>query len=154
MTIILNIAEEIQQKSFKSEHEKAFINLLFTASWISSKQIKFFKPYGISPQQYNVLRILKGQYPNSINVSEVQSRMLDKMSNASRLIDKLLARELVSREMCGNDRRRMDIAITQQGMALLNDIEIHQHKNIMNLCGVEENEAKELNELLDKFRKS
>lgn len=150
MTIILNIAEEIQQKSFKSEHEKAFINLLFTASWISSKQIKFFKPFGLSPQQYNVLRILKGQYPNSINVSDVQSRMLDKMSNASRLIDKLLSRELVSREMCDNDRRRMDILITQKGLAVLKDIDAQ--KNIINICCVDEDEAKILNELLDKFR--
>ncbi len=146
----MNIATEIQQKSFKSEHEKALINLMFTASWLSSKQIKFFKPFGLSPQQYNVLRILKGQYPNSINVNDIQSRMLDKMSNASRLIDKLLPRELVSREMCVSDRRRMDILITQKGLALLQDID--EQQNIINVYGVLEEEAKILNKLLDKFR--
>jgi DNA-binding MarR family transcriptional regulator len=76
--------------------------------------------------------------------------MLDKMSNASRLIDKLLPRELVSREMCVSDRRRMDILITQKGLALLQDID--EQQNIINVYGVLEEEAKILNKLLDKFR--
>lgn len=152
MTIKMNLAVAIKQNTFKSEKEKALLNLMYTSSWIGMQQIRFFKQFGLSPQQYNVLRILRGQYPNSATVSLIQERMLDKMSNASRLVEKLKQRGLVNRDECPLDRRQVDVLINTNGLNLLNEID-NKRTDIEELLGnLKLEEAQNLNELLDKLR--
>lgn len=148
----MKIEEAIKQKEFKSEYQKLFINIIYTANWLNNESIKTLKPFGISPQQYNVLRILKGQYPNAITVNNIINRMLDKSSNASRLVDKLKQKELVERETCDIDRRQVDIKITKKGISLLDDLskKMDSFNNMSNV--VSTLEAKKLNEILDKIR--
>ncbi|MGE0562349.1 MAG: MarR family winged helix-turn-helix transcriptional regulator [Flavobacteriales bacterium] len=148
----MKIEEAIKQREFKSEHQKLFINILYTANWLNNETLKALKPFGLSPQQYNVLRILKGQHPNSISVNCIIDRMLDKSSNASRLVDKLKQKELVEREVCSNDRRQVDIKITTKGLKLLTDI----GEKLDNLNGFKDSittdEAKKINSYLDIIR--
>ncbi len=150
----MKIEEEIQQPAFKSPYAKAIINIIYTNNWLQSLQVETFKPFDLSPQQYNVLRILRGQYPNPITVIAIIERMLDKMSNASRLVDKLLVKELVIRRLCPHDRRAVDVIITEKGMQLLAEIDELQHTWEEKLHGLTENEALQLSELLDKMRQS
>ncbi len=148
----MKLEEAIKQTAFKTEEERLVINLVYTSGWLSSEQNRFFKRFGISSQQYNVLRILRGQFPNPASVGLIQERMLDKMSNASRLIEKLKQKKLVKRSECSKDRRQVDVLITEDGLKLLEDIdmlngEMHSICNTLN-----QTEKKKLNELLDKLR--
>lgn len=148
----MKIEEAIKQKKFKSEYQKLYINIIYTANWLNNESIKTLKPFGISPQQYNVLRILKGQHPNAISVNNIIDRMLDKNSNASRLVDKLKQKELVEREVCSNDRRQVDIKITEKGILLLDEIAEKMDSFIDIRNSISENEAAITNEILDKLR--
>lgn len=148
----MKLEEAIKQTAFRTEEERLVINLVYTSGWLSSEQNRFFKRFGISSQQYNVLRILRGQFPNPASVGLIQERMLDKMSNASRLIEKLKQKKLVKRSECSKDRRQVDVLITEDGLKLLEDIdmlngEMHSICNTLN-----QTEKKKLNELLDKLR--
>jgi DNA-binding MarR family transcriptional regulator len=148
----MRLEDEIQQKEFKDEYNKAIVNILFTHSYIVTKQNSLFKPFGLSPEQYNVLRILRGQNGNPITVSSIQDRMLNKMSNASRLVEKLKQKGLVNREECPADRRQVDIKITDKGMELLNRLQeeiLMQNKALIQL---DNDEVIQLNLLLDKLR--
>ncbi len=148
----MGLEEAIQQKEFKDPFNKAVVNLLFTHSYIVSNQSCLFRPFGLSPEQYNVLRILKGQKGKPITVSSIQDRMLNKMSNASRLVEKLKQKGMVLREECPSDRRQVDIMITGKGMEVLkqleNSVQLH-NRQILNLT---EKEVDQLNFLLDKLR--
>ena len=149
----MEIEKEIKQnKSFTSEYQKLTVNILFTSTWLGTKHNKMFKPYGISTQQYNILRILRGQLPNPASVSLLQDRMLDKMSNASRLVDKLKLKKLVERKECKADRRQVDIIITEKGLELLKTInkDVETAENEFKTITLAE--AKELNRILDKLR--
>lgn len=149
----MKLEEEIKQKKFKTEFQKLALNIIFTGNWLNSNSIKTFKPFGISPQQYNVLRILKGQYPNSISVNCIAERMLDKNSNASRLVDKLNVKGLIKRETCEHDRRQVDIAITDKGIKLLSQMEITSNEIDAKIkSNLSEVEAKQLNDFLDRIR--
>ncbi|HRN42338.1 MAG TPA: MarR family transcriptional regulator [Vicingus sp.] len=148
----MKIEEAIKQKKFKSEYQKLYINIIYTANWLNNESIKTLKPFLISPQQYNVLRILNGQYPNAISVNNIIDRMLDKNSNASRLVDKLKQKELVEREICSNDRRQVDIKITEKGIQLLDEIAEKMDSFINIRSSLTENEAAITNEILDKLR--
>ncbi|MBS4028410.1 MAG: MarR family transcriptional regulator [Ignavibacteriales bacterium] len=149
----MKLEQEIkQQKPFKTEHERAVVNILFTASWLQSYSRDFLKQYDISSQQYNILRILRGQFPKSSTVNLLKERMLDKMSDASRLIDRLLKRELVERTICPTDRRAVDIFITKKGLELLKRIDKERDDIDAMLERLSAKEMKQLNELLDKLR--
>jgi DNA-binding MarR family transcriptional regulator len=148
----MKIEDEIKQKSFKSEFQKAMINLLFTAGWLEHKQTQFFKQWGISPQQYNVLRILRGQNNSPITVAAIQERMLDKMSNASRLVEKLKKKNLITRKTSKKDRRQVDIFITTNGLELLKEIDNYLHEQEKIIKKLSLNEVVELNRMLDKIR--
>jgi DNA-binding MarR family transcriptional regulator len=150
----MSIEKDIQQPAFKSPYSKAIINIIYTNNWLQSLQVEIFKPFDLSLQQYNVLRILRGQYPNPITVIAIIERMLDKMSNASRLVDKLLAKELVVRRLCPHDRRAVDVIITEKGMNLLAEIDDLQDTWEEKLKGLSESEALQLSELLDKMRQT
>lgn len=150
----MSIEQDIKQARFRSAYQRMAVNLLFTSNWIGDMQMRLMRPQGITLQQYNVLRILRGQYPDPVRVADIIERMLDKMSNASRLVDKLVAKDLVKRTECPSDRRAVDVVITESGMALLAQIDTLQAGWELTLCTLDENEANQLSSLLDKLRGS
>ncbi len=149
---MVKIEEAIKQREFKDPYNKLVVNLMYTNSYLVTAQNTLFKPFGISPEQYNVLRILRGQKGNPTTVSSIQDRMLNKMSNASRLIEKLKNKGLVMREECPKDRRQMDVLITEKGMELLSDLQKRVEEANKNFVHLDLEEANRLNELLDKMR--
>lgn len=150
----MSISDEIKQSSFKNEETKAVINLIFTGNFIVQRQQAFMKPFGITMQQFNVLRILQGQKGQAITVLSITERMLDKMSNASRLVDKLFEKKLVLRVPCKRDRRAVDVFILPAGSALIAQIEVHLDEFGKQISQLGEENLKQLNELLDQFRAS
>lgn len=118
-----SIGEEIQQSEFSDVYQKLGINILFTAAWFGEMNRIALKDYKISLPQYNVLRILRGQKGQAISVAGLCERMIDKSSNASRIVDKLEIRKLVLRRVCDKDRRQVDVIITEKGSALLEDLD-------------------------------
>lgn len=148
----MKIEEAIKQKEFKDPYNKAVVNLLYTHSYIVSLQSSLFKDFGLSPEQYNVLRILRGQKGNAITVSSIQERMLNRMSNASRLVEKLKRKDLVIRRECESDRRQVDVLITEKGLLVLNQIEHLSDGHNRTLIQLDETEVNQLNDLLDKLR--
>lgn len=150
----MRLEEEIKQKKFKSEHHKVVVNLIYTTNWLMSIHGPLMKEYGLTVQQYNILRILRGQYPNPCTVNLLKERMLDKMSDASRLVDRLLEKGLLERRTCENDRRRVDITITSAGLELLKNVDAGEEKLYSFMSNITESEATTLNDLLDKLRGS
>ncbi|MCG9880489.1 MAG: MarR family transcriptional regulator [Bacteroidia bacterium] len=145
------LEKAIHQSKFKSEHHKVILNLVYTAGLVQAEQTRFFKQYDLSPQQYNVLRILRGQHPNPVCVGLVQERMLDQMSNASRLIEKLKLKNLLTRQECKEDRRQVDVVITKSGLDLLSEIDKEFDKFEAYINCLDTKEASDLNALLDKL---
>lgn len=143
-----DISKDINS-TFANNRIKALLNILYTANWISSYQNEFFKPYGISPQQYNILRILKGA-GEPINVQLVKDRMIERSPNATRLMDKLCSKNYIERLACDYDRRVVKITITKEGHALLDAIPVNLNKEL--LKNLSEEEAEQLSNLLDKMR--
>ncbi|WP_347158562.1 MarR family winged helix-turn-helix transcriptional regulator [Pontibacter chitinilyticus] len=149
----MKIEEEIQQSAFKSEYHKAYINLIYTSGWLQQAQAALFKPYGLTLPQFNILRILRGQHPKPATISLLIERMLDKTSNASRIVDKLEAKGLVTRKQCPEDRRTVDVLITEKGLALLQQMDGLEGGSLKaGITQLSEQEAKELNRLLNKIR--
>ncbi|GAB4178243.1 MAG: MarR family transcriptional regulator [Calditrichia bacterium] len=148
----MRIEDEIKQEHFRNIYQKALINLIYTANWINSHSNRLLKQYGLSSQQFNVLRILRGQYPKPARVSLLQDRMMDKMSNASRLVEKLRQKGLVERKVCEQDRRAVDVVITVKGLDLLAEIDAVEGEFEKLLSKLDEKEAQTLNSLLDKIR--
>lgn len=146
------IEDAIQQKEFKDQFNKAVVNLIFTHSYLVTAQNGLFKPHDLSPEQYNVLRILRGQNGVPTTVSSIQDRMLNKMSNASRLIDKLKLKDLVKRDECPSDRRQVDVVITEKGLELLCQLEVQVEEGNRKVVNLTNEEATQLNDLLDKLR--
>ncbi len=146
------IEEAINQRKFTNDYEKAMVNILFTASWLEGQNIQRLKPYGISPQQYNVLRILRGSFPNALRLGDITERMIDKNSNATRLVEKLRQKALVKREICKHNRRQVDIWITQKGLELLAELDANVDEWLKRLNGISKAETTQLNDLLDRLR--
>src|SRR4051794_25304741 len=115
MNSTMSIETDIKQKKFRSPFQRLAINLVYTSNWLQYQQMELFREYDLTLQQYNVLRILRGQQSNAIKVSDIAERMLDKNSNTSRLVDKLLAKGLAERSSCPSDRRAVDVIITEHG---------------------------------------
>lgn len=150
--IEMKLEDAIKQDQFRSEYEKLGINVLYTGGWLHAIQTRRLKPYRLSVQQYNILRILRGQLPNPATVNLLKERMLDKMSNASRLVEKLRMKGLVERHICQHDRRAVDITITQKGLDLLAEIDNLWSTWEESFKTLPIEEARNLNFLLDKFR--
>jgi DNA-binding MarR family transcriptional regulator len=148
----MKIEDEIQQRTFQSEYHKLHINLVFTANWLQFRQSVAFKEFGLTLPQFNVLRILRGQHPKPATVNLLIERMLDKTSNASRIVDKLEAKALVTRTVCPSNRRAVDILITEAGLALLQRMDAVVSDATLGLQNLTEQEAAQLNALLDKLR--
>jgi len=149
----MRLEKEIKQSSFRNEYHKLAVNLIFSHSWLMAKINNLLKKFDITPQQFNILRILRGQYPSSSTVTLLRERMLDKMSDASRLVDRLCKKKLVERRVCENDRRKVDVYITKKGLNLLKDLDkyIIRIDDVL-MKNLSEDEAKKLNKLLDKMR--
>lgn len=143
-----DISKDIQSK-FESKKIKALINIKFTSNWLNSKENSFFKPYGISPQQFNILRILRGA-KKEIKVQNIKDRMIERAPNATRLMDKLFDKNLIGRFRCEDDRRVVYVNITKTGLNLLQQIDALN--NISFLDKLSEQEAATLSDLLDKIR--
>lgn len=148
----MGIAEDIKQEKFTSEYAKASINVIYTNSWLNQKHQELFKSEGLTTPQFNILRILRGQYPNPATVNLLIERMLDKSSNASRIVDKLEQKGLVVRKQCPNDRRAVDVVISDQGLNLLDQLDNKLTRMESELSNLTEEECKTLNQLLDKMR--
>ena len=149
---LMRIEDEIKQPIFRDNFQKAHINLLFTASWLQLRQAVAFKPYGLTLPQFNILRILRGQHPLPATVALLIDRMLDKTSNASRIVDRLEEKKLVTRTVCPANRRAVDIRITVAGLALLERIEQDGVLNASDLTQLNDAEVQQLSGLLDKIR--
>ena len=143
-----DISKDINS-TFANQKVKAMLNIIYTSNWITSCQNEFFKDFGISPQQYNILRILKGAV-EPLNVQTIKDRMLERSPNATRLMDKLCAKQYIERFPSKEDRRVVNIAITATGIALLEAIPSNLNKKL--LKNLSENEAGQLSDLLDKMR--
>ena len=149
----MSLEEDIkQEKGFESERHKAVVNVIYTEGWLRSLMAEVLKPHDLTIQQYNVLRILRGSAPNPISTSCIRSRMLDKMSDASRIVDRLYKKGLVDKKVCSSDKRLVDVFITKSGLKELKDIDASMVKFNESLGSVTEEEAATLNRILDKLR--
>ena len=149
---MMDISKEIKQETFKSEFSKAVINTIYTNAWLHQKQFDLFRSCGLTTPQFNVLRILRGQYPNASTVNLLIDRMLDKSSNASRIVDKLEQKGLVVRKQCAGDRRAVDVFISSKGLSVLEEMDEKMAKWEADHNNLTEKEAATLNKLLDKMR--
>jgi len=143
-----DIAKDINS-GFPSHKVKALINIKYTANWLDSHQNTFFKPFGISPQQFNILRILKGA-GKPLKVQTIKDRMIERAPNATRLMDKLCSKKLIERIPCPEDRRVVHIDITKKGFQLLESIDVNLNEDLLE--NLTEKEAIQLSNLLDKIR--
>ena len=149
----MGLEEEIKQrKRFENEYEKLIVNVIYTNSWLSERQHAIFKPFGITAPQYNVLRILRGQHPGPCTINTIIERMLDRMSNASRIVDRLATKELVERKVCKTDRRAKDVLITQKGLDILEEVEKAFGFWMQHFETIPKEKVEAANDLLDEFR--
>lgn len=148
----MGIEEDIQQSRFRTVHQKAAINLIFTVGWIRERMREIFESEDITAQQFNILRILRGSFPNPLSTLQIRERMLEKMSDTSRIVDRLVSKGFVKKIVCKQDRRLVDVVITEKGKKLLERLDTRE-KEIDNLLGnLTEKEAATLSALLDKAR--
>ncbi len=148
----MSLEDDIKQEKFHSEQQKAAINILYTGNWLYNLNASNLKKFDITPEQFNVLRILRGSHPITMMLSEVTKRMIDKSSNCTRLVEKLRQKNFVNREICENNRRQVDISITDKGLQMLKKIDIDQSDWSKAIEKITKTEAKELNRILDKLR--
>ena len=148
----MGIAEDIKQETFKSEYAKAIINIIFSSAWLQQQHVQLFKSHGLTTPQFNILRILRGQHPKPATVNLLIERMLDKSSNASRIVDKLEQKGLVKRSQCKNDRRAVDVYISEAGLKLLQEMDVKMEQWEKANNKLSEKESATLNSLLDKLR--
>src|ERR1035437_7608907 len=149
----MELEKEIHQvKGFRNDYQKASVNIIYTGKWMMQFHADVFKPYNLTIQQYNILRILRGQHPNAATVKLIRERMLDRMSDASRIVELLRKKGLVERTIRETDRRKMDVVISQQGLQLLRETEKEDERLDKRLSTLNETEITQLNLLLDKLR--
>lgn len=148
----MSLEQDIRQEKFANEFEKAAVNILFTSGWLYNINATRLKPYDITPEQFNVLRILRGGHPRAMMLADVTSRMLDKNSNATRLVEKLRQKGFLKRDICENNRRQVDISITEKGLSTLKKIDGEEAAFLGTLKNISKSEAQELNRILDKLR--
>ncbi len=147
----MSLEEDINQASFINEHQKVMINIIYTGNWLNEKLKAFFDKENITPQQFNILRILRGAGA-PISTLQIRERMLDKMSDTSRIVDRLIVKELVKKNICPTDKRLVDVSITGKGKRLLAKLDPVSHKMYSVCSQLSETEAKQLSKLMDKMR--
>jgi Transcriptional regulators len=147
----MSLENELQQK-FRNEPQKAILNILYTSYFIQDRMNTLFKQFDITRQQYNVLRILRGQHPGHASVNLIRERMLDKMSDASRIVERLRLKGMVIRKNAEKDKRAVEVTITDVGLDLLREMERPVEEFDSLLRNLSEDETRQLNTLLDKIR--
>jgi DNA-binding MarR family transcriptional regulator len=147
----MGIEQDISQTKFRNEYQKATINLIYTFNWMNERIKTMLDQYDITPQQFNILRILRGA-GKPISTLQIRQRMLDKMSDTSRIVDRLLKKELVKKVTCEGDRRLVDVTISEAGLQLLERMDSHQDEMDSVFKNLDEEQAVTLNNLLDKIR--
>ena len=150
----MKLEDEIKTKAFRSERHKLTVNLIYTYSWLVNRNGKVFKRFGLTLQQYNILRILRGQFPNMCNIQLLKERMLDKQPDVSRLIDRLHQKGLIERTTSATDRRKLDLLISASGLALLAEIDPVVEAMEEGFESLTSEEIQTVNELLDRLRDS
>jgi DNA-binding MarR family transcriptional regulator len=149
----MKLEEAIQQFDFTSEEHKLILNLIYTCNIFKENQKSFFKDYDITQQQYNVLRILRGKHPEPYTTSQIRERMLDKMSDASRIVDRLVKKKLVTRRIKREDKRLVDVLISEKGIDLLGRMDKPLEKYMKKtFAGLSKKDMDQFNKLLDKIR--
>jgi len=148
----MKLEDEISQKHFRNEYHKAYVNILYTSNWIYEFQQNILKPLDITTQQFNILRILRGQHPEPATIKILKERMLDKMSDASRIVEKLRLKGLVKRTTNPSNRREVDVIITEKGLRLLSQLDRSNEAMDEFLSHLDQSEITLLNDLLDKMR--
>ena len=149
----MSIDKDINQRKFRNEYQKAAINLIYTYNWVTEKIKAVLEKGDVTGQQFNILRILRGA-GEPISTLQIRQRMLDKMSDTSRIVDRLIVKGLARKFTCKNDKRLVDIIITDKGKKLLEKLDKYENEMDAILGNLSEVDAKTLNKLLDKIRKS
>ena len=152
-TILMSLEEDIRQSAFRNEYQKGLINIIYTCNWLMERQKSLFDLEQITPQQFNILRILRGAFPKPLSTMQIRERMLDKMSDTSRIVDRLVLKELATKKPSLTDKRLVDIAITPKGAAMLERLDRKNEEMDSLLQALSGQEVKMLNHLLDKIRK-
>ena len=151
----MKLERAIQQTKFNTPELKLSLNFIYTYNWYLERQKKYFAQYGITQQQYNVLRILRGKYPGAYSTSEIRERMLDKMSDTSRIVDRLMKKNLVFRTISKVDKRLVDVVITDEGLGLLDKMDTTIKENANNtFMQFSKTEKETFYQLLDKLREN
>ena len=147
----MGIENDIQQASFRNEFQKLGINIIYTANWLNEQIGHFLMQEDITQQQYNILRILRGsEVP--LSTLQIRERMLDKMSDTSRIVDRLIVKSLVQKTACKSDKRLVDITLSEKGLQLVNRLDQYNNQIDSILKNVSQEEAKTINQILDKLR--
>ena len=148
----MSIEKDIHQNNFTSAQHKALVNLLYTYGWVIEKIKGFLAREDITHQQFNILRILRGSHPQPLSTLQIRERMLDKMSDTSRIVDRLVAKNLVKKTICSADKRLVDVIITDKGQKLLKKIDAEANHVEEIMGSLSEKDAELLSGLLDKIR--
>ncbi len=148
----MRIEEAIKQKApFRDNHQKMMVNLIYTYSWMIERSKRFFINWELTPQQYNILRILRGA-ERILSTNDIRDRLLDKMSDTPRMVDRLILKNLVTKSLNRQDKRKVEIRITEKGLSILEEIDGVMPKLLNELHGLDPSEAEQLSNLLDKLR--
>ena len=147
----MGIEKDIQQTNFRNEYQKLGINIMYTANWLNEKISSVLSQEDITQQQYNILRILRGA-EKPLSTLQIRSRMLDKMSDTSRIVDRLVAKELVEKNTCPSDKRLVDVVLSKKGFAVLEKLDLLNNHLDSLMKGISEKEASTLNQMLDQLR--
>jgi len=149
----MTLEKDINQHVFRSEYQKSALNLIYTFNWVNEKINRYFEPFDITQQQFNILRILRGA-GDPLSTLQIRQRMLDKMSDTSRIVDRLIKKGLVKKTVCREDRRMVDVMLTDKGKKLLQTMDVLNEEMDAIFKSLNEEEARQLNFLLDKIRTS
>ena len=147
----MSLETDIQQSKFRNEYQKTVINIVYTYNWLTEQSKKFFEKEDITPQQFNILRILRGA-GKPLSTLQIRQRMLDKMSDTSRIVDRLVKKGLVKKVTCKADRRLVDVSISESGSQLLEKLDQYSDEMEAIISNLSHEEATTLNGLLDKLR--
>ncbi|MDX5482305.1 MAG: MarR family transcriptional regulator [Hymenobacteraceae bacterium] len=148
----MRIEDEIKQKDFKDDYRRLLVNLLFTNNWLNQQLMPFFKEFDLTLQQHNVLGIVRGQHPKPVCFGDIQSRMVDRNSNVTRLIDKLIEKGYVTRDICAANRRMIEVRITEKGLQVLDQVDTKFPELFGRFHNLSQEEAVLASNLLDKLR--
>jgi len=154
LTTSMSLEKDINQPKFRNEQQKGVLNIMFTYNWIVERIKAMLDKEDITPQQFNILRILRGSHPQPLSTLQIRERMLDKMSDTSRIVDRLILKNLVSKKICAGDKRLVDVTITDKGRRLLEKLDKRNEEMDEIIKELSTSELKTLNKLLDKIRKS